>query len=271
MCLCVLYVFLYLSKQSYVLLIPLYRYSLYEPNDNLQLEYKGGLEKAIHINSTLVDQLNDAFSKTHPWLAQKALTRAGCVAVSKISGNALLTKTLQLRRQHAGSLLKTVRDINALKLTCSDLLHGERNHSSSSEPYFYDTSYTHAKLSGPIPVDLQGRCVVTEEIGDRDAVHLRPLKWKCTKECRLLGTDEVDLVLRIKSVFQACIEDIRLELDNLDSGCSYVHHDDTTELDNQNPRYSVLSGHPICCERATQLSSKNDPNADLFVASLTGE
>ena len=37
---------------------------------------------------TLVDQLNDAFSKTHPWLAQKALTRAGRVAISKISGNA---------------------------------------------------------------------------------------------------------------------------------------------------------------------------------------
>ena len=69
----------------------MYRYSLYEPNDNLQLVYKGGLEKAIHINNTLVDQLNDAFSKTHPWLAQKALTRAGRVAVSKISGNALLT------------------------------------------------------------------------------------------------------------------------------------------------------------------------------------
>ena len=76
------------------------------------------------------------------------------MAVSKISGNALLTKTLQLRRQHAGSLLKTVRDINTLKRTCSDLLHGEGNHSGSSEPYFYDTSHTHAKLSGPIPVDL---------------------------------------------------------------------------------------------------------------------
>ena len=66
---------------SYVLLIPLYRYSLYEPNDNLQIEYKGGLEKAIHIYNTLVDQLNDAFSKIHSWLAQKALTRAGHLAV----------------------------------------------------------------------------------------------------------------------------------------------------------------------------------------------
>ena len=81
----------------------------------------------------MVDQLNDAFNKTHPWLAQKALTRVGRLAVSKVSGNALLTKTLQLRRQHAGSLLKTA-------------LHGERNHSGSSESYFYDTSYTEYKV-----------------------------------------------------------------------------------------------------------------------------
>ena len=58
------------------------------------------------------------------------------MAVCKISGNALLTKTLQHRRQMAGSLLKTVRDIIVLKLTFSDLLHGERNHSGSSERYF---------------------------------------------------------------------------------------------------------------------------------------
>ena len=35
-------------------------------------------------------------------------------------------------------------------------------------------------------MDLQGRCVVTEEMRDRDAVHIRPLKWKCTKECNFL-------------------------------------------------------------------------------------
>ena len=39
-----------------------------------------------------------------------------------------------------------------------------------------------------------------------------------------------------------------MELDNLDSECNYVHHDDTTELGNQNPHFSELSGHPICCE-----------------------
>ena len=49
-------------------------------------------------------------------------------------------------------------------------------------------------------------------IRDRDAVHIRPLKWKCTKECRLLSSDEVDLVLRYS----------KHEFDNLGSGCNYM-------------------------------------------------
>ena len=51
-----------------------YSYSLYEPKYIVLSEYKGGLEKAILKNSTLLVQLNDAFCKTHPWLAQKVCT-----------------------------------------------------------------------------------------------------------------------------------------------------------------------------------------------------
>ena len=36
-------------------------YSLYKPKDIVLSEYKGGLEKAILKNSTLLVQLNDAF------------------------------------------------------------------------------------------------------------------------------------------------------------------------------------------------------------------
>eukprot|EP00731_Ephydatia_muelleri_P003495 Em0001g3495a len=43
-------------------------------------------------------------------------------------------------------------------------------------------------------LDLNGRCVVAEEIGDRDKDTMRPLKWKCTNECRKLTSEEVELV-----------------------------------------------------------------------------
>ena len=56
-------------------------------------EYKGGLKKAILKNSTLLVQLNDAFSKMHPWLAQQVCTRSAH-AVSKVSADAVLRKEL---------------------------------------------------------------------------------------------------------------------------------------------------------------------------------
>ena len=57
--------------------------------------------------------------------------------------------------------------------------HHHGYHTAGSEPYFLINSYTHTKRLGAIPVDLNGRCVVAEEIGDRDKDTMHPLKWKC--------------------------------------------------------------------------------------------
>ena len=94
-----------------------------------------------------------------------------------------------------------------------------------------DTSYNHTKQHGPIPVDLNSRCVVAEEIenrGGHDSV--RPLKWKCTSECRMLTGGEIEVVLETKFLFQKCIDDVRAGLDSLDSGCSCVCHDRNSHI-----------------------------------------
>ena len=83
------------------------------------MEYKGDLEKAILSNRTLLDELNDAFCQTHPWLAQKVTTRSAHAAVSKVTADA---KALNIRRTKAGGLLKDVRAINAIKLSENDIL-----------------------------------------------------------------------------------------------------------------------------------------------------
>ena len=134
-------------------------YSLYEPKDIVLSEYKSGLEKAILKNSTLLVQLNDAFCKTHPWLAQKVCTRSAHAAVSKVCADAVLKKVLNVRRKKAGEFLKDVRSINAIKLEDSHLLEGVRYHTAGSEPFFYDASYNHTRQLGAIPVDLNGRCI----------------------------------------------------------------------------------------------------------------
>ena len=96
------------------------------------MEYNGGLEKAIRRDSELLSEVNDAFCKSHPLLAQKVVTRP-CAAVSKIGADALVSKALSVRRAKAGSLLKTIREVSALKL---DILIGHGYHTAGSEPYF---------------------------------------------------------------------------------------------------------------------------------------
>ena len=79
------------------ILLP-YSYSLYEPKSHALMEYNGGLEKAILRDSELLSEVNDAFCKSHPLLAQKVVTRSARAAVSKIGAEALVSKALSIRR-----------------------------------------------------------------------------------------------------------------------------------------------------------------------------
>ena len=45
------------------------------------MEYNGSLEKAIRRDSELLSEVNDAFCKSHPLLAQKVVTRSARAAV----------------------------------------------------------------------------------------------------------------------------------------------------------------------------------------------
>ena len=117
-----------------------YSYSLFEPNSRTLAEYGVRLEKAILRDSELLSEVNNAFCNSHPLLAQKVVTRSARAAVSKISADALLAKALSVRRSQAGSLLQTIRKVNAKKLQESDILVGHRFHTAGAEPYFFDNS-----------------------------------------------------------------------------------------------------------------------------------
>ena len=86
------------------------------------MEYNGGLKKAILRDSELLSEVNDAFCKSHPLLAQKVVTRSA--RSSKIGADALVSKALSVRRAKAGSLLKTIQEVNTLKLEEHDILVG---------------------------------------------------------------------------------------------------------------------------------------------------
>ena len=81
-----------------------------------------------------------------------------------------------------------VGKVNDLEFCADDF--GDCYHTSSSEPYFYDQSYTCEKHNSPIVIDASGRCVIAQELGERDAKSERPLKWKYTRECKFPTPDE---------------------------------------------------------------------------------
>ena len=66
--------------------------------------------------------------------AAKRLPRVMIKAVCRIPAKGLLNKTLQLRKEHAGALLKTTRAVNSLVIKGRDDF-GDVCHTASSEPY----------------------------------------------------------------------------------------------------------------------------------------
>ena len=73
---------------------------------------------------------------------------------------------------------------------------------------------------------------MAEEIENRGGHDsMRPLKWKCTSECRMFTSGDIEVVLETKSLFSKCIHNVRTGLDGLGSGCSCVSHDSTLKSD----------------------------------------
>ena len=92
-----------------------------------------------------------------------------------------------------GELLGCIRSVNAMKISAVDF--GESRHIAFSESYFYDHCYNILKHSSPIVMEKSGRCLIAEEVGERDAKTQRPQSWKCTRECKLPTSEEVKRIM----------------------------------------------------------------------------
>ena len=88
-------------------------------------------------------------------------------SVCKIAAKRLCNKALQLRKEHAGALLKTTRAVRSLDIQGRDDF-GEGCHTASSEPYYYDCAYRPVERASPIAMDEHGKCVVANAIGSSE-------------------------------------------------------------------------------------------------------
>ena len=71
--------------------------------------------------------------------------------VCLIAAKRLCNKALQIRKEHVGTLLKTTRAVQNLKIKGRDDF-GEGCHTVASEPYYYDSAYHPVKRPSAIPI-----------------------------------------------------------------------------------------------------------------------
>ena len=82
-------------------------------------------------------------------------------AVSRVATKKLLNVALQLRKEHAGSLLRITRTVQGIQI-CDEKDFGEGCHMASTEPYFYDAAYSPVKRNYAIPIDEYGKCTLAK-------------------------------------------------------------------------------------------------------------
>ena len=220
------------------------RYYLTEPKADKKELYVQNLKKSISSQSALRKKLLRAFKVSRQPLAEKIKESKLAKAVLNIASRKLLHSALKLRKQSAGELLKCIRSVNALTMTATDF--GESCHTASSEPFFYDQSYRLVKHTSPIAVDDSGRCVIAEEVGQRDSKTERPLKWKCTAECKLPTSNEAQCIVAVKALFEEPVHKLREALNRIDECTEHGHYTRMLSINTPKPYYE-LAGHPLPC------------------------
>ena len=132
-------------------------------------------------------ELTKAFKKLHE-AAAKRIHRVLGRTVCRLAARRLLNKALQVRKEHGGFLLKSIRSIKSLQITQREDF-GKGCHTMATEPFFYDSAYQPVKRDIPIPINEDGQCVVAEEVHNDDE------KGACTQKRNGNVLESVKLLL----------------------------------------------------------------------------
>ena len=198
------------------------RYVITEPKLDVQERYVKNMKNKIGSKPTLKQKLVRAFRSSLKPLADKIKPNKLSNVVSNIAARKLLHRVLKARKQSVGKLLNCIRSVNMLKISSEDF--GKSRHTASSEPFFYDQSYTMVHHTSPIAVDSHGRCVIAEEEGERNEETNRPKWWKCTAECKLPTSLEVQSIMTTKSLFEQPVHKLREDLNSIGQCSEHGHY-----------------------------------------------
>ena len=227
------------------------RYVITEPKLDVQERYVKNMKNKIGSKPTLKQKLVRAFRSSLKPLADKIKPSKLSNVVSNIAARKLLHRVPKARKQSVGKLLNCIRSVNMLKISSEDF--GKSRHTASSEPFFYDQSYTMVHHTSPIAVDSHGRCVIAEEEGERNEETNRPKWWKCTAECKLPTSLEVQSIMSTKSLFEQPVHKLREDLNSIGQCSEHGHYSRPLNSEGE-MLYYELAGHPLPCTSDCQSS-----------------
>ena len=194
-------------------------YSLSEPSQYTRELYVKTMKD--NIDASLKEKLVNTFYSCRCDV-EKTNSESMANAVLSMAARRVLQAALKIRKEQAGELIKSARSIDVLQIP--DESDWERCHTATSEPYFYDQSYTQVKRDGPICIDGKGICYIAKEVGERKNDAGRPKNWNCTSECKVLTVEECKRIVNLKAIFQERMPSLRQALEDSDSGCNYGHY-----------------------------------------------
>ena len=199
------------------------KYILAQPKPADTEIYLKGMQSNLLCNYEARSELIKAFKKVHKSLA-KQMPRVLGRTVCRLGARRLLNKALQMRKEHAGYLLNSIRSIKSIQITQREDF-GKGCHSMSSEPYFYDSAYQPVKRVTPIPINEAGQCVIASEMHtETEGTHTNRINWECSSECKPTSDEEVDAIFALKAAFESPIEEVRRALETCDDGCPNGHY-----------------------------------------------
>ena len=173
--------------------------------------------------------------------------------VGLIAAKNVCNKALQLRKEHAGTLLKTTRAVQKLNIKGRDDFGEGGCHTTASEPYYYDSAYHLVKRPSAIPVNENSTCVVANEISnsENDSTNSKgeqPTKgWGCHSGCKVITDTEVAAIVHLRQAFDKPMHELRSALDMCDDGCPNQHYTRVVSRDDLGWGVVKLQGHPLVC------------------------
>ena len=188
------------------------RYPLAEPKSSVIEVHVKKIQHQLLANAGAKLELVEAF-KQQSKTAAKQLPKSIVKTVCMIAAKRLCNKALQVRKEHVGTLLKTTKAVQNLKIKGRDDF-GEGCHAIASEPYYYDSVYHPVKRPSAIPIKENGTCVVANEISNskNDSTKTKgdqpPKEWNCHSECKVITDAEVAAIVRLRQVFDKPMHEV---------------------------------------------------------------